>query len=291
MTISSDDRLDIEITRTFNAPPELVFAQWMDADALKDWFAPGTYTGTVATVEAKVGGAWRVEFTSPQGKVFIEHGVYREIVPNQRIVMTLHQSGGDALALIVTVSFEPQGEGTLMRFQQSGFTSTHHRDAVAEGWRGCFDKLQGRVEGRTSEDELRELFQNWFAASERKDLDQSMDPISDTIVSYEHSMPLEVRDLQQMRQECQVGFDRARPQFRWDIPDLQVIVRGDIAVTWGLNRMADYENGEPKNVMWSRGTRIFQLIDGRWKMIHQHVSFPMDPGTGAARFDLVPGTA
>jgi ketosteroid isomerase-like protein len=37
--------------------------------------------------------------------------------------------------------------------------------------------------------------------------------------------------------------------------------------------------GEPVET-WSRGTRVFQKLDGRWQMIHQHVSFPFDPATG-----------
>lgn len=174
-----------------------------------------------------------------------------------------------------------------MHFHQTGFIQVEHRDGVAEGWGGCLDKLASRVEGE-GEDEIRALFEAWFDASERKDLDASMAPVAPAIVSYEHSMPLEVRDIDTMRAECKVGFDRSGPEFRWDIPDLQVIVRGDIAVTWGLNRMADRIDGVVRSEMWSRGTRIFQRIDGRWQMIHQHVSFPVDPATGNARFDLVP---
>lgn len=90
-----------------------------------------------------------------------------------------------------------------------------------------------------SKAEIEKLFADWFAASERKDLDAAMEPIADTITSYEHSLPLEVRDIAAMREECRKGFDQASPEFRWDIPDLEIIVRGDIAVTWGLNRMAD----------------------------------------------------
>jgi hypothetical protein len=33
---------------------------------------------------------------------------------------------------------------------------------------------------------------------------------------------------------------------------------------------------------------VFQQIDGKRKLIHQHVSFPVDPETGAARTDLEP---
>lgn len=140
----------------------------------------------------------------------------------------------------------------------------------------------------TSAQEIEQLFMAWFDASQRKDLDASMQPISDTIVSYEHSAPLEVRDIATMREECKKGFDQSSDNFRWDIPDLNIIVRGDIAVTWGLNRMAEYNGAKPTSEMWSSGTRIFQRMNSEWKLIHQHVSFPMDPESGQARMDLKP---
>jgi ketosteroid isomerase-like protein len=65
-------------------------------------------------------------------------------------------------------------------------------------------------------------------------------------------------------------------------------VRGDIAVTWGLNRTQVRAPGGPKFETWSRGTRVFQKIDGKWQLIHQHVSFPYDPETGEVRTDLKP---
>jgi ketosteroid isomerase-like protein len=67
-----------------------------------------------------------------------------------------------------------------------------------------------------------------------------------------------------------------------------VTVRDDIAVTWGLNRMQAHEPGNPTSELWSRETRVFQRIDGKWKLIHQHVSFPYDPESGQAVTDLRP---
>ena len=68
--------------------------------------------------------------------------------------------------------------------------------------------------------------------------------------------------------------------------DLTVVVRDDIAVTYGLNRMTTRDAGGATQESWSRGTRLFARRDGEWSMIHQHVSFPFDPETGAARTDL-----
>lgn len=139
-----------------------------------------------------------------------------------------------------------------------------------------------------AEQEIRQEFARWFDESSARDLDAVMAHMADDVVSYEHDPPLQFLGKEGIREVCQHGFDLQPDKFRWDIPDLQVIVRDDIAVTWGLNRMRGEAPGEGPTEMWSRGTRIFQKIDGRWQMIHQHVSFPVDPDSGEGRLDLKP---
>jgi len=135
---------------------------------------------------------------------------------------------------------------------------------------------------------IRQDFDRWFTAAAAKDTDAVMTHIADDVVSYEHDAPLQYVGAEQVRDVCQRGFDAMKGDFRWDVPDLKVIVRGDIAVTWGLNHMRAEEPGGQKIDSWSRGTRICQRIDGRWLMIHQHVSYPYDPVTGEAKTTLRP---
>ena len=52
--------------------------------------------------------------------------------------------------------------------------------------------------------------------------------------------------------------------------------------------MQAQEPGKERFESWSRGTRVMQKIGGKWKMIHQHLSYPLDPQTGQARTDLKP---
>lgn len=139
----------------------------------------------------------------------------------------------------------------------------------------------------TAEQEVRRELESWFVSSRKKDLDALMEKIAPDVVSYEHDSPLQYKGVDDVREVCRVGLESA-PEIEWDVPDLQVLVRDDIAVTWGLNRMRGKgEDGEPFE-MWSRGTRIFQKRDGRWQVIHQHVSFPYDAESGQARVDLKP---
>lgn len=147
---------------------------------------------------------------------------------------------------------------------------------------------EARITDSTGEREIRELHEAWSKASHAKDVDASMAPMASTIVSYEHTAPLQLTDVAAIREECQRGFDYQADDFTWTVPDLQVLVRGDLAVAWGLNRMADRNPDGTEEVTWSRGTRVFRRVAAAWKMVHQHVSFPMDAETGAAATELKP---
>jgi uncharacterized protein (TIGR02246 family) len=130
---------------------------------------------------------------------------------------------------------------------------------------------------------VRALHERWFAATAAKDLDTIMDGIADDVVSYEHEAPLAYTGADAVREVCRGGLEASTGTVTWDVPELEVVVVGDLAVGWGLNRMtADGAEG------WSRGTRVFRRRGGRWEMVHQHVSYPVDPETGAARTDLRP---
>ncbi len=144
--MSSREPREIGVTRHFHASPERVFAEWLAADAIGDWFVPETCTGLSAFADAREGGEWHVEYRSPSGQVFVEHGVYVEIVPHNRLVMTLVQFRDDPVSeTTIEVRLVAEGAGTRMEFRQTGFESAARRDGNAAGWAGCFDKLSSRL--------------------------------------------------------------------------------------------------------------------------------------------------
>jgi ketosteroid isomerase-like protein len=145
-----------------------------------------------------------------------------------------------------------------------------------------------RMSNETSEREIRELHAHWFEVAAAKDLDGAMSHIAEDVLSYEHGVPLQYQGIAAVRSVCRAGFELAAGEFEWTVPDLKVFVRDDLAVAFGLNRMETRPPGKPAHVSFSRGTRVFQKIEGEWKLIHQHVSFPFDPTTGRARVDLTP---
>jgi ketosteroid isomerase-like protein len=139
-----------------------------------------------------------------------------------------------------------------------------------------------------SEREVRALISEWTRDSSKKDIQAAMKPYAANVLSYEHVHKLAYKGRDEIREVCQEGFDAAPGEFQWDIPDLEVVTAGDLAVTWGLNRMRFEKPDGTSTTIYSRGTRIFQKIDGRWQLVHSHLSYPFDPQTGKALTGLKP---
>ena len=136
---------DIEITRVFDAPRELVFRAWTEPERFAFWFGGRGGEVPVDTVEMDVrpGGAWRATmFAGPERREIGWHGVYREVDEPERLVLTFSDGPGDEHEL-VTVVLTDLGDGrTEMRFQQAG----GHMDAAGyerarQGWIGFFDAM------------------------------------------------------------------------------------------------------------------------------------------------------
>lgn len=141
-----------------------------------------------------------------------------------------------------------------------------------------------------AEQEIRRLHRRWFRDTAAKDLDGMMAAIADDVVSYEHEEPLQHLGVQAVRDVCERSLDAsADATVTWDVPDLTVIARDDLAVAWGLNHVRVEHADAQTFDRWSRGTRVFQRTNGTWVMVHQHLSVPFDPATGEARTALHPG--
>jgi uncharacterized protein (TIGR02246 family) len=122
----------------------------------------------------------------------------------------------------------------------------------------------------SAEQEIRQLHQGWFDSTAAKDLDAMMAGIDQDVVSYEDDGALQYVGITAVREFCQRGLDAVTGTIRWEIPDLRVVVRDDLAVAWGIDQQ-QVDGAESR----SRATRVFQRKDGRWLMVHQHRSSPL----------------
>jgi uncharacterized protein YndB with AHSA1/START domain len=141
VTLADDELL---ITRTFDAPASVLFALWSRPEHMKRWMGPSNFTCPEAEIDFRVGGAYRAMIASPQHGENWFGGVYREIVPNRRLVFTFawdNDGPSTGVETLVTITFEERGDKTVQTFHQRPFLSVERRDSHVGGWTEAFAKL------------------------------------------------------------------------------------------------------------------------------------------------------
>ena len=139
---TADDEL--LITRTFDVPSAVLFALWSTPEHVKRWMGPANFTCPEAEIDFRVGGTYRVLITSPQHGDNWFGGVYREIVPNRRLVFTFtwdNDGPSAGVEMLVTITFEERRGKTVQTFHQRPFLTVERRDSHVDGWTKAFDKL------------------------------------------------------------------------------------------------------------------------------------------------------
>jgi uncharacterized protein YndB with AHSA1/START domain len=122
-----------------------VFRAWTDPAQLKKWFAVTEgFTTPIADVDLQIGGRYRLGMQPPgDDQILIVGGVYREIIPPEKLVFTWRweSSDEDEPETLVTVNFIAHGDVTEVVLYHERFTSEALRDKHGEGWAGCMDHL------------------------------------------------------------------------------------------------------------------------------------------------------
>jgi uncharacterized protein YndB with AHSA1/START domain len=122
---------EIVMTRVFDAPRTMVFDAWTKPELLKRWLhGPDGWSLPVCEIDLRVGGGFRYVWRHVNGNEMGMRGVYREIVPPERIVATERFDEpwypGEAVGTIV---FVEQGNGTTLT-QTLLYESREIRDGV-----------------------------------------------------------------------------------------------------------------------------------------------------------------
>jgi uncharacterized protein YndB with AHSA1/START domain len=134
---------ELLIIRTFDAPPSVLFALWSSPSHLKRWMGPKGFTCPEATVDFRVGGAYRVMIKSAEHGENWFGGVYREIERDKRLVFTFsweNEGPSAGIETVVTITFEGRDGRTVQTFHQSPFHNVERRDSHIGGWNQAFDK-------------------------------------------------------------------------------------------------------------------------------------------------------
>ena len=138
----------IKLHRVLKAKPEIVYRAFLDPDALAKWMAPNGFTGKVHSLDAKVGGSYKMSFTNfGTGKSHSFGGKYVELVPNERLRYTDKFDDPNLPGEIqMSVNFKKVSVGTELNIVQEGVPDIIPAEACYLGWQESLFLLSKLVE-------------------------------------------------------------------------------------------------------------------------------------------------
>jgi uncharacterized protein YndB with AHSA1/START domain len=143
----------VRLHRVLRAPPERVYRAFLNADAMAKWLPPNGFTGTVHSLDAKVGGTFRMSFTNfttEQSHTF--GGEYLELVPGERICYTDKFDDPNLPGVMkTTVSLTAVSCGTELSIVQEGIPDVIPVEACYLGWQESLVLLAKLVEAEVRE--------------------------------------------------------------------------------------------------------------------------------------------
>lgn len=138
----------VRLHRVLRASPERVYRAFLDADAMAKWLPPYGFTCKVHSMDARVGGTFRmsfINFSTGHGHSF--GGEYLELVPHERIRYTDRFDDPNLPGeMQVTVSLKQVSCGSELNVVQEGIPGVIPLEMCYLGWQESLAQLATLVE-------------------------------------------------------------------------------------------------------------------------------------------------
>jgi uncharacterized protein YndB with AHSA1/START domain len=143
----------VRLHRVLRAKPERVYRAFLDADAMAKWLPPNGFTGKVHHMDARIGGSYRMSFTSfTTGQSHSFGGEYIELMPHERIRYTGKFDDPNLPGVMqTTVSLRQISYGTELNVVQEGIPDVIPLEACYLGWQESLTLLTKLVEAEITE--------------------------------------------------------------------------------------------------------------------------------------------
>ncbi len=138
----------VTLHRVFRAPPDRLYRAFLDPDTMAKWLPPHGFTGRVLSMDARVGGRYRMQFTNfSNGQSHAFGGEYLELIPGERIVHTDSFDDPNLPGeMRTTITFRPVLVGTEVTAVQEGIPAVIPTEMCYLGWQESLQLLALLIE-------------------------------------------------------------------------------------------------------------------------------------------------
>jgi uncharacterized protein YndB with AHSA1/START domain len=148
MTIDTPSDREIVMTRVFDAPRQMLFDAFTKPELVPRWLTGRPdHSMPICEIDLQVGGAYRYVWRGPDGQEMSSKGIFREVVPPERVVATerFEPSWYEGELVNTTTFVEVDGKTTVTLHMQCG--SKEIRDGILKsgmerGVAFSFDQLE-----------------------------------------------------------------------------------------------------------------------------------------------------
>jgi uncharacterized protein (TIGR02246 family) len=147
------------------------------------------------------------------------------------------------------------------------------------------------VDDTTDTDDLqiRRLIEDRVQAVRGKRVDDATSSHAPDVLMFDVVTPLAYVGSDAVRRRTAEWFSSFDGPIGYEVRDLRVAARGDVAFCHYLYRVSGTQKRAGEIDMWVRATVCLRRVDGRWLIAHEHNSAPFDPESGKAALDSRPG--
>ena len=132
----------LTLKRRLNASPEKVYAAFTEPTHLTQWFGPEGGVVERAELNVRPGGRYTIVFHTQDGEQHQISGVYKEVVPNEKLAFTWAWRSTPERESYVTVMIKSDGPGCTLTLVHEKFFDEAARDRHNTGWTGALNKLE-----------------------------------------------------------------------------------------------------------------------------------------------------
>ena len=141
-----------------------------------------------------------------------------------------------------------------------------------------------------NETQIRQLYDRWAKAFRTHDVDAIMSVYApdDALVAYDIVPPLQYLGNAAYRKDYETFLAQYDGPIEIEYRDLRIVAGDDVAFIHTLERVSGTLRNGQKSDMWIRATSGLRKIKGKWLIVHDHISSPVDLESGKAALDLKP---
>jgi uncharacterized protein YndB with AHSA1/START domain len=133
----------LTLVRSFKAAPEKVWQALTEPAGLSQWMGmPNAPKPPEVEADLRVGGRYRIVMHAPGGETHDVSGVYREIVPNRKLVYSWAWKSTPERESLVTLELRAAAGGTELTLKHEQFFDDEARKNHLQGWNVCLDRLE-----------------------------------------------------------------------------------------------------------------------------------------------------